>query len=167
MGDRDRDTSSSFMQHTPSRPHLRHTDSASSLQSLSSSALLEEERGLLAEGISHGEMRDEIYCQVIKQLNGNPNKDSLFRGWQLLGVVLITFPPSKNFEPYVRSFVQQKTVGEANKEGRIDVMARYCLKRLEMVSKKGPRGKAPTVAEIEIASVGAHFFFLSPIVWAN
>lgn len=36
-----------------------------------SMGLLGEERWLLGEGLSHGELRDEIYCQCMKQLSGN------------------------------------------------------------------------------------------------
>jgi Rho GTPase-activating protein 39 len=32
-------------------------------------------------------------------------------------------------------------------------MAKYCLRRLAFISKKGPRGKPPTAAEIETALV--------------
>ena len=35
----------------------------------------------------------------------------------------------------------------------MDVMAKYCLRRLAYISKKGPRGKPPSAAEIETASV--------------
>ena len=69
-------------------------------------------------------------------------------------VLLVTFPPSKNFEAYLRSFIQQNTT---QTEGRVDVMAKYCLQRLSVISKKGPRGKPPTVAEIETASVSYTF----------
>ncbi|KAF8893932.1 hypothetical protein BD779DRAFT_1504325 [Infundibulicybe gibba] len=118
----------------------------------SSVSLLEEERWLLSEGLSHGELRDEIYCQLMKQLTGNPNTESVFKGWQLLCVLLITFPPSKNFETYLCSFMLQHT---SQQEGRVDVMAKYCLRRLAFISKKGPRGKPPTLAEIETASDAA------------
>ena len=78
--------------------------------------------------------------------------ESVFRGWQLLCVLLVTFPPSKNFEPSLRSFINQAT---HQQEGRVDIMAKYCLRRLEYVSRKGPRGKPPTLAEIESASDAA------------
>lgn len=34
-------------------------------------------------------------------------------------------------------------------------MAKYCLKRLALIAKKGPRGKAPSLSEIETASDAA------------
>ena len=78
--------------------------------------------------------------------------ESVFKGWQLLCVLLVTFPPSKNFEPSLRSFIYK---AKTQSEGRVDIMAKYCLRRLAYISRKGPRGKAPTTAEIEAASVSA------------
>lgn len=78
------------------------------------------------------------------------SSESVFKGWQLLCVLLITFPPSKNFETYLRSFIQGHL---SQREGRVDVMAKFNLRRLDVISKKGPRGKPPTVSEIETASV--------------
>jgi hypothetical protein len=39
-----------------------------------SNNVLEDIQWLLNRGISHGELRDEIYVQICKQLNENPNR---------------------------------------------------------------------------------------------
>jgi len=129
-----------------------HNGSTCSLPSSGSLSLLEEERWLISEGLAHGELRDEIYCQLMKQLTGNPNPEGVFKGWQIVCVLLTAFPPSKNFETYLRSFMLQHT---SHSEGRVDVMAKYCLRRLVAISKRGPRGKPPSVAEIETAADAA------------
>jgi hypothetical protein len=70
-------------------------------------------------------------------------------------VLLITFRPSKNFENSLRALIQQHTT-PTHVEARIDVIAKHCVGKLEFVSKKGPRGKPPTLAGIEFALICMH-----------
>jgi hypothetical protein len=121
----------------------------------------EDIQALLEIGVNRGELRDEIFCQVCKQLQSNPHPCALFyyeltcsesvqRGWELLSVVAITFPPSKNFEAYLKSFIADQL---QNADPKVAAYAQYCQRKIVRIAQKGPRGKVLTLGEIELARV--------------
>ena len=63
-------------------------DSEKGARTTANAHRLEEARWLLGVGLTYGELRDEIYCQVMKQITNNPNSCVL----QLWEVVLWLYP---------------------------------------------------------------------------
>ena len=111
-------------------------------------ATAEDYQFICEKGILFGELRDEIYVQICKQLTGNPNENSIKAGWELMAVVLVQFPPSKNFEAYLKSFL----IGHLkDSKSDIKVLSKYCLSRFNRILRTGPKGKVPTLAEVERA----------------
>ena len=51
-------------------------------------------------------LRNEVYCQVMKQLSGNPKQESLISGWMLMALLSEFVCPQENFLQYVLHFVQ-------------------------------------------------------------
>ncbi|OCF54784.1 hypothetical protein L486_07920 [Kwoniella mangroviensis CBS 10435] len=116
--------------------------------------VLEEIRWMIQLSVASSEMRDEVYCQLIKQLTKNPNHDAVVLGFQLFCVLVNAFGPSKNFEPFVKNFLR---INSAEKADGIGIMSKYCIGKLEVLAAKGGRGKALTVGEIEHASDAAFY----------
>ncbi|KAN0062875.1 hypothetical protein ACQY0O_004696 [Thecaphora frezii] len=124
-----------------------HDDSSSRAPSI-----LEEERWVLERGLQSSALRDEIYAQLIKQLTDNPSGSSTFRGWQLLCVVVVTFPPSSELRNYLQQFIEEhKQVADE----AISIMAQHCAGRLALTCRRGPRQSTPMVSEIQSASDAA------------
>ena len=127
------------------------------------SGLLEEEGvaqdelvWLLNEGVLVVELRDEILCQLMKQLTHNPWKDSNFKGWQFLCVVLVTFPPSKSLYLLLASFLSSHSKeSKDNRDPRIRLMAKFCVRKLKVISQRGAKRSGPNKLEIESAMVSA------------
>ena len=61
----------------------------------------EAEVSAIQEIVKHGldveELRDEIYVQCVRQLNGNPCEEQTQRLWLLVCLMVVAFTPSKAF----------------------------------------------------------------------
>ncbi|KAL7754482.1 Lipase 5 [Sorochytrium milnesiophthora] len=101
---------------------------------------------LLEKGIFCAEMRDEIYVQVCKQLTNNPECTSVTKGWSIMCCLVCSFPPSRNFEEYLKNFIAERM---EDRKCNVAPYAVFCRKKLERICKAGPRGKTPLAAEIE------------------
>ncbi|KAI9478502.1 MAG: Rho GTPase activation protein [Benjaminiella poitrasii] len=109
---------------------------------------IEDIQAILSCGITKGQMRDEIYVQVCKQLNDNPSGDSIRKGWEILCIISVTFPPSKNLETYLTNFVQQN---HHVQENHVGTMSQHVSTKLTRVCIRGAKGKVLTSAEIQRA----------------
>ncbi|KAI9013423.1 hypothetical protein CLU79DRAFT_769290 [Phycomyces nitens] len=109
---------------------------------------IEDYQTILVCGITKGQMRDEIYVQVCKQIRDNPSGESIKRGWEILCVISVTFPPSKNLEGYLGHFVEQH---HHTKENQADIISRHVSTKLKRICVRGAKGKVLTPPEIERA----------------
>ncbi|XP_026523039.1 unconventional myosin-XV-like [Notechis scutatus] len=99
-------------------------------------------------------LHDEVYCQVIKQITGNPNMDSCRLGWQLLSLLTGYFLPSSTLRPYITEFLQQICCDSTHHCSEI---AKDCQSNLRKLIVYGGRQHLPFFAEMR-AFLKGHCF---------
>ena len=92
---------------------------------------------------SSEEIRDEVYCQLAKQTNQNPDQDSRRKGWQLICICAGCFSPSTTLLPhfvhYCKTAYDDPTCG---------TLAQRAVRALLKSSKLGPRRETPLPMEL-------------------
>ena len=85
-------------------------------------------------------LRDEVYCQLLKQLTGNPSRPSEGAGWELMWLATGCFPPSNILLEHTSLFFRSRSSNP---------FAVDCLSRLHKTLKNGTRKYPPHHVEVE------------------
>uniref|UniRef100_G1LZM8 Myosin VIIB n=1 Tax=Ailuropoda melanoleuca TaxID=9646 RepID=G1LZM8_AILME len=107
---------------------------------------LEKVQFIVGYAILRRNLRDEIYCQICKQLSENFKTSSLARGWILLSLCLGCFPPSERFMKYLLNFIGQGPAGYGP----------FCAERLKRTYANGVRTEPPTWLELQAVKSKKH-----------
>ncbi|KAI3383021.1 hypothetical protein SNEBB_002133 [Seison nebaliae] len=118
-------------------------------------SILEKLHFIIGMALLRPDLRDEIYCQICKQLSKNPSKESHARGWILLSLCVGCFAPSEGFMKHLRNFIKKGPPGYAP----------YCDERLKRTFANGTRQQPP--AFIELKAVKVKNPIILPITFMN
>ncbi|XP_014662734.1 PREDICTED: unconventional myosin-VIIa-like [Priapulus caudatus] len=100
-------------------------------------------RHIVARCIENEALRDEVYCQLMRQTNGCPSQDALLRGWEMMTFCASCFSPSKSLSKYLISYLKKHCNVEA-----LSKYAKTSLRHLR-VARITPRKMPPSDTEIK------------------
>ncbi|XP_041351468.1 unconventional myosin-VIIb-like isoform X2 [Gigantopelta aegis] len=87
-------------------------------------------------GIERIELRDEIFCQLIRQSRANSENDSLLHVWLILCLCTASFSASKNLHKYLLSYVKKNCSNAV--AGKFAIMCHNHLTVPRAVARKHP-----------------------------
>ncbi|XP_060860512.1 unconventional myosin-XV isoform X5 [Metopolophium dirhodum] len=95
-------------------------------------------------------LRDEVYCQLMKQTTNNKT-ETCQRGWRLLSIVAAYFTCSENLRPFLLKYLETAAY---DKRRAFHGTANVCLQNLRKTLRYGGRKNVPSVEEVTAVSAG-------------
>ncbi|KAJ1794046.1 hypothetical protein LPJ59_004617, partial [Coemansia sp. RSA 2399] len=99
---------------------------------------------LANKGVRCPALRDEVFCQLAKQITGNPSPAAAERGWELAAVLLYAFRPSQLLFPHLEAFVDSAPIPSVH-------LRRLLRLQLSRTKRAGGRTTEMTAGEIRLA----------------
>ncbi|KAL5284945.1 Myo15.2 family protein [Megaselia abdita] len=98
-------------------------------------------------------LRDEVYCQLIKQTTENESlcPDSLQRAWRLLSILAAYFACSESLQSYI---IEHFNSIASDSRKICHGIAAACLSNLRKTARCGGRKNVPSVEEVTAVSAG-------------
>nr|CAB3264162.1 unconventional myosin-VIIa-like [Phallusia mammillata] len=90
--------------------------------------------------LKYEQLKDEVYCQIMKQLTGNKQSYSEDRGWELMWLATGIFAPSNQLLPHLQKFLSTR---------RSNPVGNDCFHRYQRPIKNGHRKYPPHLVEVE------------------
>ncbi|CAG9785915.1 unnamed protein product [Diatraea saccharalis] len=99
------------------------------------------------------ELRDEVYCQLMKQTTSNRSQapDSCQRAWRLMSILAAYFTCSDTLRPFL---VEYLSSAAADRRRGCQGTAAVCLANLRKTLRCGGRKNVPSVEEVTAVSAG-------------
>lgn len=103
----------------------------------------------------HLTLRDEVYCQLMKQTTANRSTfaDSSQRAWRLLSILAAYFGCSDALKPYL---MEHLTAAASDRRRSSHGTAAVCLTNLRKTARCGGRKNVPSVEEVTAVSAGRY-----------
>lgn len=106
---------------------------------------------LINKALLNTSLRDEVYCQVFRQISAPPGVDNhvVLQSWFLFALLIPHFTPERKlFQWYLKNFVKRQRALHGSQPTIVAQLANLCEERLGRVELNGLREKKPSWYEL-------------------